>query len=167
MSRTKYWKCSVFRSRYGLCSTVCPIRFRLITFEIRRIARQADHSRDHQGCANKCCCSTSSFSATLKASKFQVVKGIILAKSAIVNKTMNTSRNVVPIEKKNRSRAYRRKESFGHLNLYICWMENLKDWNRNDVPGSVFSPVSSLFVFQINRNIRSPAERRQLSKSVV
>ena len=125
------------------CSTVCPICFRLITFEIRRIARQADHSRDHQGWANiQQCFSSFSFSATLKSSKFQVVKGMIIAKSSIiVNKTTNISRNIVPIEKKtNRSPAYRRKESFGHLCFYICWMENLKDWKINNVSGSVFCP---------------------------
>ena len=41
-----------------------------------------------------------SFSATLKSSKFQVAKGMIIAKSAVVNKTTNISRNIVPIEKK-------------------------------------------------------------------
>ena len=35
-----------------------------------------------------------------KSSTFQVVKGIIIAKSA-VNITTNTSRNIVPIEKKS------------------------------------------------------------------
>ena len=116
------------KNTYGPCSTICPISFRLITFEIRRIAIRADHSRDHHGCANKYCFSCFSFSATLKSSKFQVVKGIIIAKSAIVNKTTNTSRNIVPSEeKKIRSPAYRRKESFGHLYFYICWIENLRD----------------------------------------
>ena len=135
---------------YGPCSTLCRISFRLliITFEIRRIAGKADHSRDHQGCANKCCFCSFLFSATLKSSKFQVVKGIIIAKSAIVSKTTNTSRNIVPFEKeKNRSPAYRRKESFGHLYFDTCWMENLKDWNINDVPGSVFCLFLLHFLF--------------------
>ena len=133
---------------YGPCSAICPISFRLITFEIRRIARKADHSRDHQGCANKYCFSSFPFSATLKSSKFQVVQGISIAKSAIVSKTTNTSRNIVPFEKeKNRSPAYRRKESFGHLYFDTCWMENLKDWNINDVPGSVFCLFLLHFLF--------------------
>ena len=130
------------------CSTICPVSFRLITFEIRWIARQADHSRHHQGCANKYCFGSFSFSATLKSSKFQVVNGIIVAKSAILNKTTNTSRIFVPVEKKIiRSPAYRRKESFGHFYFYICWMENLKDWNINDVPGSIFCPFLLHFWF--------------------
>ena len=65
------------KSTFGPCSTVCPFGFRLRTFEIRRIARQADHSRDHQGCANKYIFSSFSLSATVKSSKFKVVKGII------------------------------------------------------------------------------------------
>ena len=109
---------------YDPCSTICPISLRLITFERRRIARKADHSRGHQGCANKYCFSSFSFSATLKSSKFQVVEGIIIAKSAVVNKTIDTSRNLAPTGKKNRSPAYRR----NRLDyFYICWMENLKD----------------------------------------
>ena len=113
---------------YGPCSAICPISFRLITFEIRQIAIKADHSRDHQGCANKYCFSSFSFSATLKSSRFQVVKGIIMAKSAVVHKTTNTSRNIVPIENTTIiSPAYRRKESSGHLYFYMCWMENLRD----------------------------------------
>ena len=97
-------KCSNSKTTYhtyGPCSTICRIGFRLITFETRRIARKAYHSRDHQGCANKSCFSSFSFSTTLKSSQFQVVNGIIIAKSATVNKTPNTSRNIVPIEKKN------------------------------------------------------------------
>ena len=114
--------------KYGPCITICPISLRLLTFEIRRIARNADHSRDRHGCANKYCLTSSSFWATLKSSKFQVVKGIIIAKSAIVNKITNTSRNIVPIERKiYRSPAYRRKKPFGHLYFYICFVDNLKE----------------------------------------
>ena len=40
---------------YGPCGSVCPTCFRLVTFEIRRTARQADHTRDHQGWANVNC----------------------------------------------------------------------------------------------------------------
>ena len=87
------------RNYSGPCSTICPISFRLITFEIRRIARKAVHSRDHQGCANKYVFLSFSFWATLKSSKFQVVKAIIIAKSAVVHKTTNTLRHIVPIEK--------------------------------------------------------------------
>ena len=36
----------------------CPTCFRLITFEIRRVARHAKHTRDHQGWANIFCCSS-------------------------------------------------------------------------------------------------------------
>ena len=125
-------------SVYGPCSTICPISFRLITFEIRRIARKADHSsRDHQGCANKICFGSFPFSASLKRSKFQVVKITFIAKSAVVNITTNSLRNV-PIEKKNRSPAYLYKKSFGHLYFVdIYWVQMLKDSNINDVPVSV------------------------------
>ena len=40
---------------YGTCSAICPISFRLITFEIRQIARKADDNCDHQGYASKRC----------------------------------------------------------------------------------------------------------------
>ena len=155
------------------CSTICPISFRLITFEIRQIAIKADHSRDHQGCANKYCFSSFSFSATLKSSRFQVVKGIIMAKSAVVHKTTNTSRNIVPIENTTIiSPAYRRKESSGHLYFYMCWMENLRDWNVDDVPGSVFfSCFFLIFVFSFKSEyqiiiyrIPTAVETRCLSK---
>ena len=117
---------------YGPCSTICPTSFRLITFEIRWIARKDYHSCDHQDCANNYsyCFSSFSLSAALQSSKFQVVKSMIVSKSAtsIVNKTTNTSRSFVPIEKnKIRSPAYSRNESFGHRCFYMCWMQNLKD----------------------------------------
>ena len=160
------------KNTYGPCSTICPISFRLITFEIRQIAIKADHSRDHQGCANKYCFSSFSFSATLKSSRFQVVKGIIMAKSAVVHKTTNTSRNIVPSEeKKIRSPAYRRKESFGHLYFYICWIENLRDWNINDVPGSVFGLFLHCFSikseYQITCRTPTAVEIRCLNSPVI
>ena len=111
---------------YGPCSTVCPICFRLITFEIRRVARNAEHSRNHQGWANKYCFFSFFFSATLKSSKFQVVECIITAKSTIFYKTVNISRNIVAMRKKKiRWPVTRWKESFGDLYFHICWMETL------------------------------------------
>ena len=52
------------------------------------------------GLREQICSSSFSFSVTLKSSKFQVVKVMIITKSAIINKTTNNSRNIVPIWKK-------------------------------------------------------------------
>ena len=69
------------------CRTVWLIWFRIITFELRRIARiarRADRGRDHRGCVDKYCFSTFGFSATLNPSKLQVVKVIVVVVIVVV-----------------------------------------------------------------------------------
>lgn len=101
---TGYHRCPGY---YGPCGINYPIRFRLVTLEVRRIARKADRSsRDHQGCANKYCFSSFSISAALiKSSEFQVVEGRLIPKSASLTKPRIPCEILFSIEKKKRSTA--------------------------------------------------------------
>ena len=117
------------KKTYTYCpfSSVCPTCFRLITFEIRRIARHAKHTH-HQGWANIFRCSSFFLSATVKSRKLQVVKDVIMAKSANVYKTTNISRNIVPIKRtKIRSPAYRKGI------VWKPWFQHLLDGKREKI----------------------------------
>ena len=80
---------------YGPWTTICATCFWIITFEIRPLERQDDHSSDHQGWANKYCFG-SFFSCTPKSSKLQLNK---CTKSATYPKTLTISLKFVSIKK--------------------------------------------------------------------
>ena len=149
---------------YGLCSTICPIRFRPIPFKIQRIVGNADHSRDHRGCAKQYCFSIFYFWASLKSSRFQVVKGIIIAKSVIVNKPRTPREILYKLKKQNHLRL----EGRDRLDTFISTSVGWKTWKIEIQMKYRVQFFARFFIlgFLINWNIRSPAEPRRLSKSV-